>query len=274
MLWIDAFCIDQSPDKESTAELSAQMPRMTSIYMNADAIEIWLGAEENGSAMAMDELNLLADTVRDKIAKPQGKNGAKLWRDFLSLSVNVDEETYELNEVLTGSTKDSAVPAAETAMKPFVANAINSLWTRPWWDRLWVVQEATVPGFKKVLRCGDRSISWLQLMLATGSLRNSFTERLIVTERVWTIDRMRLFATTHLELLFRCGADPMRLLLVQQEELPMLKTFCAVFCPCPEVSRRQMIETEFMASLVWLQTSIPLNLPWTTPSLWKRSIKG
>lgn len=65
MLWIDAICINQS-DK---SERSAQVTRMTSIYMNAQLIEIWLGPEDLLSSVAMDELNRLARAVRDARAK-------------------------------------------------------------------------------------------------------------------------------------------------------------------------------------------------------------
>lgn len=99
MLWIDALCIYQSSDKESLAERSAQVPRMTSIYMNADAIEIWLGPEKDGSSLAMDELNHLATTVIEKIAKPRA------FRSYLSSNLGVDEGTYELHEIMVGWTK-------------------------------------------------------------------------------------------------------------------------------------------------------------------------
>jgi hypothetical protein len=81
-----------------------------------------------------------------------------------------------------------------------------------------------VPGSKKVFRCGDRSISWLQLMLVAASLRNSFAERLVPTEDAWTMDDgMPLFATTFLRVFFHTGADPMKLLLVQQRRVGKLE---------------------------------------------------
>jgi hypothetical protein len=100
---------------------------MTGIYMNADAIEIWLGPEGNGSSLAMDELNRLAKTVRNKIAKQRAKDGTNVLRSSLSLGLGLDEDTIELNEVLMGSAQDFAYLAAEMAMKPFVANAILGL---------------------------------------------------------------------------------------------------------------------------------------------------
>lgn len=211
MFWIDAFCIDQSCDKESKAERSAQVPRMTSIYMNADAIEIWLGPEGDNSSLAMDELNRLAKKVSDKIAKKRTTN---LLRSF------PNEDAIELAEALGGPAREYGYLAAETVIMPFVASAILNLWTRPWWGRLWVVQEATVPGSKKVFRCGDRSISWQRLMVAAASLRSSFTERLVPVEDAWTVDgNMPLFATTLLGCFLRTSDDPMKLLLVQQKRV-------------------------------------------------------
>jgi Heterokaryon incompatibility protein (HET) len=222
MFWIDALCIDQDPNEESTAERSARVTRMTSIYMNADAIEIWLGPEENGSSLAMDELNLLAKTVRDKIAKQHAKDGTNVWRSFLSLNLGMAEDAHELNEDLLAA-REPGYLAAEMAMKPFVVKAVFDLWTRPWWGRLWVVQEATVPGSKKVFGSGDRTISWLQLMIATASLSGSFTERLLLIEDVTIMgEGLPLFATTFLGALFMGGNDPMKLLLVQQRRVGKL----------------------------------------------------
>ncbi|KAF4304380.1 het-domain-containing protein [Botryosphaeria dothidea] len=48
-LWIDALCINQSDNKEK----SAQIPRMPHIYHGAENVCIWLGLEEEDSAKAM-----------------------------------------------------------------------------------------------------------------------------------------------------------------------------------------------------------------------------
>ncbi|KAN0104285.1 Heterokaryon incompatibility protein (HET) domain containing protein [Hyaloscypha variabilis] len=258
MFWVDALCIDQSRDKESMAERGAQVPRMTSIYMNAHAIEIWLGPEEKGSAMAMDELNLLAKTLRDKTAKHGAKNLGDVMRNFLSLSVEVDEEAYALNEVLLGSTQDSAHAAAAMAMKPFVADAIAKLWMRPWWGRLWVVQEATVPYTKKIYRCGDRSISWLQLMLATGALRSAFTERLVPTESWTPGDELPFLPTTFLGILFRTGEDPMKFLLVHQRRVSKAEDPLSSLLPMSR-SLRATDDRDRVYGLIGMATDVDLT---------------
>jgi hypothetical protein len=61
-------------------------------------------------------------------------------------------------------------------------------------------------------------------MLAAGSLRNSFLERLVLTEDITTMgEGVPLLATTFLRNLYQCGDDPMKLLLVQQRRIGKLE---------------------------------------------------
>lgn len=38
--------------------------------------------------------------------------------------------------------------------------ALNKLTLRPYWERLWIMQEVALGGSQTVVFCGDRSINW------------------------------------------------------------------------------------------------------------------
>jgi ankyrin repeat protein len=136
MLWADALCINQS----SLAEKEVVVRDMTSIYFMADTVTVWLG---RGDEMTMQ----YTDTIRNFAAKYD--------RPFSRLQAD------ELN-----------IPPLWYATK--VYPAIRQIVDRPYWRRLWIMQEL-VAAPCEYLYLGDNKVSWRDLGIAISyeALRSS-----------------------------------------------------------------------------------------------------
>ncbi|KAH9218706.1 heterokaryon incompatibility protein-domain-containing protein [Leptodontidium sp. 2 PMI_412] len=118
VLWIDAICINQ----RNIAERSVQVMHMDEVYAKATSVIAWLGEESNDSNLAFDALNALP-TVLLQHWDPQ-KNAK-----------------FDM-----------------TALEPKFTSALRSLFLRPWWRRIWTVQESIL-GPAMSLICGKRQVS-------------------------------------------------------------------------------------------------------------------
>ncbi|KAH6673508.1 heterokaryon incompatibility protein-domain-containing protein [Halenospora varia] len=259
MLWIDAICIDQS----NIAERNAQVPRMTSIYINATAIEISLGPEEDGSSLAIDELGRLARAVR-KARAEQGRTPL----DDLVMPVATDLEKDELEwvAILSAPNQTYNCLAAETLQGNSIGLAISSLWARPWWNRVWVAQEASVPGSNKVFCCGDRSISWLHLMISAGVLHNYIEKCLPLPRDLFSLGSSYLpDSIPHLVLLTHTGEDPIKLLIVQQRRMYKEIGIPMPFYTLGALSRRLLATDDRDRVYAFLGMATDINLAGFSP---------
>ncbi|TKA63465.1 hypothetical protein B0A55_09737 [Friedmanniomyces simplex] len=121
-LWVDAVCINQ----QDVAEKNQQVPLMGELYSRANGVVIWLGEEDPAIEMLMEGL---AEDPRSLQADVEGMGAAKI---------------IERHEV--GIRKREAM---------FMAIA-----QRPWWKRVWVVQEALLAQEDPIFRCGRQAFSW------------------------------------------------------------------------------------------------------------------
>ncbi|KAE9364237.1 HET-domain-containing protein, partial [Stipitochalara longipes BDJ] len=100
-IWIDAVCIDQ----QNVKERSRQVSRMYQIYENADCVLVWLGETDEDSDLALDFL-----------ASANGYNA----NDFRGLNLT---------------------HAKTAAGRARLWAAVYRLLQRPYFRRMWVVQE-------------------------------------------------------------------------------------------------------------------------------------
>lgn len=122
-IWIDALCINQSDGAERTREVQ----RMGSIYSSAWSVLGYLGPERDGSDKALELL--------ERLSHYYGKKGeCMMLRDALNKDPWCLGSGYWL--------------------------ALNKLTLRPYWERLWIMQEVALGGSQTVVFCGDRSINW------------------------------------------------------------------------------------------------------------------
>ncbi|KAL0780169.1 hypothetical protein CaCOL14_004653 [Colletotrichum acutatum] len=128
VMWIDQICINQDDNEEK----AQQIPLMSRIYQNAMNTVIWLGESTSNSASA---IKLLEDV--------------RLLLQFTEKTIGPDEF-----EGLNLPLKDSEVWGA--------------LWdflSRPWFTRLWIIQEVIL-SFDSWVVCGNHMTTWDVLSLA------------------------------------------------------------------------------------------------------------
>ena len=134
-IWADAICIDQS----NLEERGQQVGRMRDIYSLARHVVIWLGVDANDSYLAMTAVKHLS--ARMSMENPL--NG--LYRKSRSIDARplfVIWSTYK------------------NSMRKAVYRALYHLLTRPYWRRLWILQEVALGGRASPVLCGSRCVLW------------------------------------------------------------------------------------------------------------------
>ena len=142
-LWIDAICIDQ----KNTAERNEQVKQMDRIYKLAERVIVWLGEESPSSKLAITTLEFLGRQVeltKDYHRLPSPCCDEPLWSDS-GHSLPYSEETWE---------------------------AIFDLLGRPWFSRLWILQEIQLGNRYSVIQCGRDLIEWRLFRRAISSLND------------------------------------------------------------------------------------------------------
>ena len=130
-LWADAICINQ----QDIAERGREVRRMGKIYRQAHDVVIWLGNEGAESDKAM----YLIRTLSDADAKGQDRLGNSL------------REQPEFGQGFW--------------------RALGELLDRPYWDRLWVLQEIALGWDRTSVLCGQQAVTWKQFYIATYLFR-------------------------------------------------------------------------------------------------------
>ncbi|KAF2491287.1 HET-domain-containing protein [Lophium mytilinum] len=136
-LWIDAVCINQS----DMDERNAQVKRMGMIYSLARKVVIWLGPEADDSTHAISTLVYFGKQVEyftsEKIGDSPGATEPKWWNPVCQLPY--DERTW---------------------------SSLVALFRRPWFSRVWVLQEALLANQKAEIQCGDAFCPWTTVQKA------------------------------------------------------------------------------------------------------------
>ncbi|RSL63260.1 hypothetical protein CEP54_005303 [Fusarium duplospermum] len=219
-LWTDAICINQGNPQEK----AHQVAQMNSIYKNASGVVIWLGHESITSAEVFNDLDTnkeflnnnkslflslplmmmrtfhsggdcpvcrnphpdeLLDAASDKVDIPQ--------RTLDTYARQLRSGVFDLPEVRDMSTRRT--------------KGLEKILSRPWWKRVWVLQEAILA--KKItLHCGQRQADWTNfqasLFLAlsranrqgvqhSGSLGNRLQDAMTQSGFVTSIQRTFIF---------------------------------------------------------------------------------
>lgn len=132
VLWVDALCINQSDSHEKTDQVKA----MVKIYENASRTLVWLGRASPCSSNAMDIIERL-----DQVSV--------LWKEC-----KVGKGGVLTNKELIQNGLPGITPAYRKPWTEF-----NTFFKRPWFRRVWVIQEVAVS--KEVdMICGPRKASW------------------------------------------------------------------------------------------------------------------
>jgi hypothetical protein len=128
-LWIDAICLNQADHEEK----AVHVPLMGEIYENAKRTLVWLGDAADDSDLAMDSLPGLLNIVQT-MEPNEFRPHVSAWPDILL--------KYRL-----------------PAVGEPVWHALQALFSRQWFYRLWTLQEVVLARDPIVL-CGSRYIDW------------------------------------------------------------------------------------------------------------------
>ncbi|OAL43782.1 HET-domain-containing protein [Pyrenochaeta sp. DS3sAY3a] len=113
-LWVDFLCINQN----DLAERASQVSLMRDVYCKADMVLVWLGESNALTARAFDELHGLAELVDFDNAIPT---------EYIRSSAVQDSERWR---------------------------AISEVLYRPWFRRMWIIQEV-LSARKGIVMCGQ-----------------------------------------------------------------------------------------------------------------------
>jgi hypothetical protein len=125
IIWVDAICIDQS----NAFERQTSVKLMSMIYQRCEACLIWLGDADDTSEQAMALLDELSGEMKDK-------------------------------EAVIARIKNWSVASSSPERRSEQHQAILSLLSRPYWERLWIVQEVIFSPNNKHIFCGNQRLSW------------------------------------------------------------------------------------------------------------------
>ncbi|KXT05545.1 hypothetical protein AC578_3687 [Pseudocercospora eumusae] len=137
-LWIDALCINQ----RDVQERSEQVGRMRDIYRLARAVVIWTGTEADGSGKAFELLHTMS----------------RSWQD----------ETHE--------DLASAVRSGTGSIAPGSWAALTAFMQRPYWNRLWILQEIAMGNRSTPIVCGSHVITWGELYDALNDFASRYVD--------------------------------------------------------------------------------------------------
>jgi hypothetical protein len=155
ILWIDAICIDQN----NIEEKNVQVPRMSLVYEQAKHVLVWLGEESSDSERAMYLLDRLGGKAEEMEYKDRRQNLGMAPRHLRPKDptklMAFEDLTWSDLEVLH-----------------------NFIRKRPWWTRMWVIQELTYSR-EAFLICGHRVIHWDTI--SSLLTRNQEMEKMDVT---------------------------------------------------------------------------------------------
>lgn len=142
-LWIDAMCINQADNDEK----SAQVRLMGQIYRSAAQVIIFLGEEVDDSDLVMQYLDLesTADEEADPVPGPRKERAAERAAVVEGLIQRTGQDRLRL------------------------LRAADVFFHRPWWTRMWVVQEYALAGSPPLWYCGRASTS-------TANVRNRLAQ--------------------------------------------------------------------------------------------------
>ncbi|KAK9797902.1 putative Heterokaryon incompatibility protein-domain-containing protein [Seiridium cardinale] len=137
-LWIDQLCIEQW----NLEEKKQQVQLMRDIYKHCHRCLVWLGE------------------IKEHVSLADAENG---WEVLTYLAAADGAEDPD----------DIPIPRAADGGQPVLYDALKALWSsadqgHPWWDRIWTVQEATIPK-EVMLLWGPLSLSWETLTQAAAT---------------------------------------------------------------------------------------------------------
>ncbi|TGJ80922.1 hypothetical protein E0Z10_g7824 [Xylaria hypoxylon] len=117
VVWADAICINQSDDVEK----GHQVQMMCHIYKSAALVAAWLGLESDDSDKAIKQL-----------------------QDFRELAFSAMEQIDEIADMFEAGQLEQAEGDEPLHGRSIDFLPVKKLLERPWFDRIWILQEAVL----------------------------------------------------------------------------------------------------------------------------------
>ncbi|KAF4470942.1 heterokaryon incompatibility [Fusarium albosuccineum] len=162
VLWIDAICIDQTA--AGTDERNTQVAMMGDIYSAASNVLVWLGEGDDKTRTLLVHLTRLY-LLRDDFWEDTRATICNKFMNRCGQYVYLCWGHSETHIVADKRWKTSEVAA--------VQEIIEDLFGRPWFERMWTLQELLLARHATVI-CGDQSMEWGSLCDAVELLQASF----------------------------------------------------------------------------------------------------
>ena len=145
-LWADAICINQ----QDTEERSKQVLRMSYIYKRARKVVAWTGLAGSGSDGAIVLIGNLAHIFDGMVSATEAHEKAGEYRS----TAKAMAEAQALAQVDMSLSRDTES-----------WSAFSSFLDRPYWRRVWVIQEITVAR-EVIVQCGQERVTWVDVTKA------------------------------------------------------------------------------------------------------------
>ncbi|KAH7381934.1 heterokaryon incompatibility protein-domain-containing protein [Cadophora sp. MPI-SDFR-AT-0126] len=143
-MWIDAICINQ----DSITERNQQVPLMRQIYQKATQVIVWLGGQDDTTALALATMQSIFESC---CSERYGDTSREEWLTNL-------ENDEEYCKSLRGDIVRTVSPEWPGEPKT-CTNALQKFFQRPWFSRVWVIQE--VRGCPHItLQIGETTLAW------------------------------------------------------------------------------------------------------------------
>lgn len=133
-LWIDSICINQ----KDIIEQGAQVAFMADVYGSAQRVLVWLGTASDDSDHAMQLMAFMGSQVNFDNSVP---------KHFTPAPHDGVDPSWSNTDVKSPWSEDDV-------------RALESLFNRPYFERLWVRQEVRACSDDSLVICGRESISW------------------------------------------------------------------------------------------------------------------
>jgi hypothetical protein len=163
-IWIDVLCINQANLREKTHQVSM----MGEIYTRTSKVFLWLGEYNSVPSTQRDNWTLeQSQNLSELLASGETDEGLAAFNLIRELASN--KHLYELSCYSGDSTSLKVADRASL-------DALRAFWSlmdRPWWNRIWTVQETILPP-KVSLIFGSVSASWQEFSDASICCRNHY----------------------------------------------------------------------------------------------------
>ncbi|KAK7188478.1 ankyrin and het domain protein [Paraphaeosphaeria sporulosa] len=139
LLWVDALCINQGCHPERTK----QVQLIGDIYKHAERVVVWLGVEDDATAMAVELMKRFA------ALNPAARSARVLQSRFS--------------------------PASQDPLfDPRHWHAMARFFERNWFERAWIIQEITFARWAIVL-CGQHTLKWDEITTMSKFMATDFS---------------------------------------------------------------------------------------------------